>query len=513
MTTPHPELSGLPIFQTPTTSPVQARLAGSDTTAPEKPPLSNGWVAQAVETLTHAASTPRRAVPRAEGDYGQGLDWTAVANFRGQVSARLTEISTMEDLTREQQHARGREIIAELLQEDTRRAIAAGDPARDLSTEERMAEAIFDAVFRLGRLQPLLEDERVENIEIYGCDHVILEDQDGQLREGPRVAETDAELIEFLAFIASRSEANARAFSESSPRLHLRLDTGERLAAVAWVSPRPQVVIRRHRLKEVTLQDLVSVNTLTPVMENFLTAAILAGKSVVVVGAQGAGKTTLTRGLCAVIPPNERIGTFETEYELHLHELPERHTRVLAFEARPGTGERGIDGRQAGEITLSDLLRDSLRMNLSRLIVGEVRGPEILAMLTAMQSGSGSISTTHAKSARLGIDKLITCALEAGVTYDFALQAVTGSIDLIVYVELETSTKSTSETTYRRRYVSEVIEVSRGGEQAAGGFSITDVFSPNPHGGVAIANHLPRDVHKLTRHGFDVAAFNREAGR
>ena len=96
---------------------------------------------------------------------------------------------------------------------------------------------------------------------------------------------------------------------------------------------------------------------------------------------------------------HEAIGTFETEYELHLHELG-RHTRSsIAWEARPGSGERGPDGRQAGEFTLDEALVDSFRFNLSRQIVGEVRGQEIWAMIKAMESGTGSISTTHAADA------------------------------------------------------------------------------------------------------------------
>ncbi|MCP6657867.1 CpaF/VirB11 family protein, partial [Klebsiella pneumoniae] len=88
---------------------------------------------------------------------------------------------------------------------------------------------------------------------------------------------------------------------------------------------------------------------------------------------QGAGKTTLVRALCAELDPWERVGTLETEYELHLHEMPERHRRITAWEARPGSGERGADGRAAGEITLDQIVYGSFRFNLERFIVGEVR--------------------------------------------------------------------------------------------------------------------------------------------
>ena len=164
-----------------------------------------------------------------------------------------------------------------------------------------------------------------------------------------------------------------------------------------------------------------------------------ARRSIVVAGAQGAGKTTLVRALCAEIDALEAIGTFETEYELHLHELG-RHKVVHAWEARPGSGERGADGRQAGEFTLDEALVDSFRFNLSRQIVGEVRGKEIWAMIKAMESGTGSISTTHAADAVAAVRKLVTCAMEAGphVTQGLATSKLAATVDLIVQLSMET---------------------------------------------------------------------------
>ena len=137
---------------------------------------------------------------------------------------------------------------------------------------------------------------------------------------------------------------NARGFSEAQPRLHLRLDGGARLAAAAWVTPRPSVVIRRHRLMSITLDELVDRQMLTPVAASFLRAAVRARKSIVVSrAARAPARRPSVRALCAEIDPLEAIGTFETEYELHLHEL-DRHQIVHAWEARPGSGERGLDG-------------------------------------------------------------------------------------------------------------------------------------------------------------------------
>ena len=207
------------------------------------------------------------------------------------------------------------------------------------------------------------------------------------------------------------------------------------------MTSRPSVVIRRHRLRRVSLDDLVELNALTPLAASFLSAAVRARKSVVVAGPQGAGKTTMVRALCAEIPPHEAIGTFETEYELHLHEMPDQHPIVHAWEARPGSGERGADGRQAGEFSLDEALYDSFRFNLSRQIVGEVRGREVIAMIKAMESGAGSISTTHAGNAQAALRKLVTCAMEAGahVTHEYATRAIAENIDLVVQLQLETT--------------------------------------------------------------------------
>ena len=406
------------------------------------------------------------------------VDWSLVGALRAQASEQLSQA-----------------VAAE--------RVNAGDPAWTLAEQGGLARAVFDSLFRLGRLQPLVDDDRVENIIIAGHDHVMLELIDGSLIDGPPVADSDEELIDFLVFLASRSEVNARGFSEAQPRLHLRLDGGARLAAAAWVTPRPSVVIRRHRLMQVTLDDLVARDMLTPVAASFLRAAVRARKSIVVAGSQGSGKTTLVRALCAEIDPMEAIGTFETEYELHLHEL-DRHKIVHAWEARPGSGERGADGRQAGEFTLDEALVDSFRFNLSRQIVGEVRGREIWAMIKAMESGTGSISTTHAADAVAAVRKLVTCAMEAGphITQALATGKLAATVDVIVQLAMETTTSS--DRARRRRRVAEIIALTPGERET--GYATTHVFAPNS-AGVATPAVLPDEYRKLASHGFDLSGY------
>jgi pilus assembly protein CpaF len=458
----------------------------------------------------HVGSVSRMPLAAPQG--AEDIDWQLVAALRAKASDQLSQAVAADRgrLDKTGQQELGRAIVLELIDAAMVDRVNAGSASMSAAGQSRLAHAVFDSLFRLGRLQPLVDDDRIENIIITGHDRVLLELIDGSLLEGPPVADSDEDLIDFLVFLASRSEVNARGFSEAQPRLHLRLDGGSRLAAAAWVTPRPSVVIRRHRLMEVRLEDLVDRQMLTPVAASFLSAAVKARRSIVVSGCQGAGKTTLVRALCAEIDPLEAIGTFETEYELHLHELPDRHRIVHPWEARPGSGERGVDGRQAGEFTLDEALVDSFRFNLARQIVGEVRGKEIWAMIKAMESGTGSISTTHASDAVAAVRKLVTCAMEAGphVTQALATSKLAATVDLIVHLDLQTTTGPAGPT--RQRRVAEIIALDPGEKET--GYATTHVFSPDASG-VATPNVLPDAYRALTAHGFDLSGYLLQQGR
>ncbi|KAB7740340.1 CpaF family protein [Nostocoides sp. F2B08] len=528
--------AALPLF---TASPPRAgRVRGTFTMTPTTAtPSSPG-----TPTREHTAATghlngqrnghaPRlKVTPQGASGSGwagqEGLDWGLVAAFRTMVANRLTQAlgadwraRTDPDIDhsrrggsspdRVEQEQVGREIIADLLRDHTADSVAKGLARWTASEQATMGQAVFDAVFRLGRLQPLVDDDRVENIFILGHQRVLLELTDGSRIPGPAVADSDEELLDFLRFLANRSESNPRPFSESTPRLHMKLDGGARLAATAWVVGRPTVVIRRHRLKVDTLDAWVERGCMTAACANFLAAAVRARWSVAVSGAMSAGKTTLMRALCAQIPGDEAIGTFETEYELFLAESGV-HDIVIDWEARPGVGEVRADGRAAGAFDLADALTDSFRFALSRQIVGEIRGPEVWTMIKAMESGTGSLSTTHAANAEACIRKLVTCAMEAGshVNRDLALEKLAGCLEVIVQLSRQV-VQLPDGSQQLRRWVSEVVVVEPGEREK--GYALTHLFGPSSTGPATATGIISERCRTLAEQGFDQALFQAEA--
>ena len=504
-------LAALPLFATPAAPPpgpvvLHAVPPVLDQTPPTWHPTSSPIVARPTPTALPAAAwqptTAPAAVPLPSGE----VDWGQVRAFRQQaaelLTAQLRDRLGLDEATRREI---GRALIVSMLNDHADSLLTQGSPAPTPAAQHALSTAIFDSLFGLGRLQPLVDDPDVENIEIRGYDRVHLVYGDGKVQVGPPVADSDEELIETLAFLASQS---GRSFTPLNWELDLRLHGGHRLAARAWRCPRPTVVIRIHRYTDVDLSDLQRLGMVDDVLAQFLGAAVRAGKAIVVSGAQGAGKTTLVRAMCNEMDPWESLATIETEFELHLNEMPDRHHRVVPYEGRPGSGERGIDGRSAGEVTLDELLYSVLRTNVSRIIVGEVRGPEVIPMLKAAQSSTGTLSTTHAHSARAAIERLATCALESGphVTSEFAYLLIASGIDLIVQIGVQDDTHSGGR---KHRYVSEVLEVAQGGEN--GRPALSDVFTPGPDG-KAVPRTRPSFLADLQRAGFDPAWLDQTNG-
>lgn len=386
------------------------------------------------------------------------INWPTVVELRRRSSAIITEESAAESartghpVQGDDRLLLGRSVIRRVVGDHVRTLHRDGASLWSRAQEDQYVEAVEDAVFGYGRLQPLLELPDVENIEISGCDSVMVQYGDGRRERQPPIADSDDELIDAIRFLGQNSEPS-RPFDDSHPTITLALGERFRLHAIGFgLSFRPSVVIRQHILTDVSLVDLVGGQMMPRDVAEFLDAAILARKSMVISGDQGAGKTTLLRALINSIPQTERFGTLETDYELMTHLQPGREN-VLALQSRVGHGETS-GGARVGEFTIADLMPEALRQNLSRLIVGEVRGGEAAAMFEAMQAGTGTLSTTHSHSADSTIDRLASRVAQGGVlTIDEAYRQIAHNISLFIYVKLLDETWKGGG---RRRFVAEI---------------------------------------------------------
>ena len=421
------------------------------------------------------------------------VDEDLVRRLRAAVASELTSRTTASllergrRLDRDDQTALARDLINEELERHAQTCLAANRPVLDQDAEDALARAVFDRIFNLGRLQPLIEDERIQNIVANGHDQVFLDYADGTKVAGPPVAASDAELVELLREIGRRYGLSEREFNPGRPSLNLQLPDGSRLFAVAWVCDRPCVAIRRHRLLKVTLDDLQRLGTIDASLRSFLSAAVAARKQLIVAGATGVGKTTMLRALASEIPSHERIITIETELELGLDRFPELHPDCVALEARDSNVE-GI-----GAVPAAELVRMSLRMSPDRVIVGEVRGAEVIPMLNAMSQGNeGSMCTVHADSSATAFNKLALYAMQSPerLPIDATALLAGAAIDLVVFIARRGN----------ERFVASVRQVVG----AEGPRVVTnELFRAGPDGRAVQAMPIPVDLlHELASAGY-----------
>jgi Flp pilus assembly CpaF family ATPase len=325
-----------------------------------------------------------------------------------------------------------RHLAEAVLDERAREAVAAGRPPSSTAEDEETIEILIDMLFGLGSLQRLIEDPSVENIDVNGADEVWVTYADGAKEQGPAAADSDEALIELVRAAAGRFGLSERRFDAGEPELDLRLPDGSRLSAVMAVTRRPVVDIRRHRLANHSLGDLVDLGMFDEELACFLAAAVRAKRNILVSGAMNSGKTTMLRALATEISPRERIVTIERALELGLDHQRDRHPDCVAMEARPAN----IEG--VGAIGVAQLVRRSLRMNAARVIVGEVLGDEVIPMLNAMSQGrSGSMATIHADSSASVFRRLATYAIQAPerLPLEATNLLIAGSIHLVVHLD------------------------------------------------------------------------------
>jgi pilus assembly protein CpaF len=370
------------------------------------------------------------------------------------------------------ERAYARRLIAGALDDEARRRLRADLPPLPGQVEDEIARQAFDRLFGLGRLQRYLDDERITDIHVQGCDTVWLKHVDGSRHAGEPVAASDAELIGLLRTAAARAGRTERRFDSSQPELNLRLPDGSRLFAIMDVSARPSLTIRKHQFDLAYLADLKARGTLDRPLEALLRAAVLARKSIVIGGGIGCGKTTLMRALINEIPPDERLVTIEDALELDIDRFDTLHPNVVTLEAR----EPNMEGH--GGITLEQLVRMGLRMDPDRVFLGECRGSEVLPMLLAMSQGQdGSMCTIHANTARGVFRRLQMYAMlpPHRLTPPDTAMLIANAVDLVIHLDQQRD--PTTGTT--RRIATSVLEVRDvdGTEVVA-----NEVFRPGPDG-------------------------------
>jgi len=283
-------------------------------------------------------------------------------------------------------------LIGEELQHLDSQALNDGAALLGPAEREQLTRAIINELFELGRIQQYIDDPDNSDIVINGHDSVWVTKRNGTKVPGDPVADSDAHLIEVIQAAARRGRSEHR-WDPASPRLDLQLPSGDRLNAIAWVSGRPSVSIRRHDFEICRLKQLIDLGTITEPLHHLLVAMVLARFNIVVAGGTGAGKTTFTRCLLNEVPHHERLVTVEDSLELGIDRYAHLHPDYVDLEARPPNVE-GV-----GAMSMNDLAINALRMNPDRLIVGEVRGDEALTLLLACTQGNdGSVCTVHADS-------------------------------------------------------------------------------------------------------------------
>jgi pilus assembly protein CpaF len=288
---------------------------------------------------------------------------------------------------------------------------------------EIAARVVRDSV-GLGPLEILLADPRVEEVMVNGPDRVFVE-RGGRIEATPIGFADEEELRNAIERILAPL---GRRVDELSPMVDARLADGSRVNVVIppLAIDGPAVSIRRFGAERPGPDRLVELGTLDPGQRERLEEAVRARRSILVSGGTGSGKTTLLNALSSFVAPDERVVTIEDAAELRLQQ-----PHVVRLESRPA----GVEGR--GEVTIRDLLRNALRMRPDRIVIGEVRGPEALDLLTALNTGhDGALSTIHANSPRDAIARMETLALMAGVglPHEAIAEQVRRGIDLLVHL-------------------------------------------------------------------------------
>ena len=292
------------------------------------------------------------------------------------------------------------------------------------SLRSQVFRDVVDELIGYGPIQPLLENPDITEIMVNGPKLVYIE-KDGIITKTKITFESDDHVIRVIERIVLPL---GRRIDAESPAVDARLPDGSRVNAV--IPPvaidGPCITIRKFSTEKLGVNQLISFGSITKSMVEFLQACVVARLNILISGGTGSGKTTLLNVLSSLIPENDRIVTIEDSAELQLQQ-----EHIVRLE----TQSADLDGR--GQVTIRDLVRNSLRMRPDRIIVGEVRGGEALDMLQAMNTGhDGSLTTLHANSPRDAISRLETLTLmsEVDLPADVVRTQIAAAVDLIVQI-------------------------------------------------------------------------------
>ena len=288
----------------------------------------------------------------------------------------------------------------------------------------RLIEEIKNELLGLGPLEPLLWDDSVTDILVNGAHQVYVE-RGGKLHVADVKFQDDQHLMLIIDRIVSQV---GRRVDESSPMVDARLPDGSRINAIIppLALDGPSLSIRRFGKKRYAIDDLVAKDSITQDCVDFLRVVVKARLNVLVCGGTGSGKTTMLNCLSAFIPSDERIVTIEDSAELSLQQ-----PHIVRLETRPAN----VEGK--GEVTQRELVKNCLRMRPDRIVLGEVRGAEVMDMLQAMSTGhDGSIATIHANNPRECLGRLEMMMLLSGVSIPQRAmrQQVASALNMIVHV-------------------------------------------------------------------------------
>jgi pilus assembly protein CpaF len=319
-----------------------------------------------------------------------------------------------------------------------------------LTREERrqIIREITDDILGYGPLEPFLRDDSITEVMVNAYDRIYIE----RLGKIERTAATFVDNAHLLRIIDKIVSQVGRRVDEASPMVDARLPDGSRVNAI--IPPLalrgPTLTIRKFSRDPYTMNDLISFGSISPKAAQFLASCVKGKLNILISGGTGTGKTTTLNAMSAFIPNDERIVTIEDAAELQLQQ-----EHVITLESRPPN----IEG--SGEVRIRELVRNALRMRPDRIIVGEVRGPETLDMLQAMNTGhEGSLTTIHANSPRDALSRLETLVLTAGVELPLRAirEQVSSAFDLLVQItRLVDGSRRISHVTEVLRMESDVI--------------------------------------------------------